>query len=74
MKIKSTFPHYIQPDSKDCGPISLRIVSKFYGKTTISLQQIRNLSETTREGSSLLELSDAAEKLGFKILGGSNRL
>ena len=68
MKIKSTFPHYIQPDSKDCGPTSLRIVSKFYGKT-ISLQQIRNLSETTREGSSLLGLSDAAEKIGFKSLG-----
>ncbi len=62
------FPNFKQPDSKDCGPTSLRIVSKFYGKT-ISLQQIRQLSETTREGSSLLGLSDAAEKLGFKSLG-----
>jgi ATP-binding cassette subfamily B protein len=62
------FPKYLQPDFKDCGPTCLRIISKFYGKT-ISLQQIRNLSETTREGSSLLGLSDAAEKLGFKSLG-----
>ena len=62
------FPNYIQPDAKDCGPTCLRIVSKFYGKT-IPLQQIRNLSETTREGSSLLGLSDAAESLGFKTLG-----
>ena len=68
MKIKSTFPFYKQPDFKDCGPTCLRIISKFYGKT-ISLQQIRHLSETTREGSSLLGLSDAAEKLGFKSLG-----
>jgi len=67
MKNKS-FPFYKQPDAKDCGPTCLRIVSKFYGKT-IPLQQIRNLSETTREGSSLLGLSDAAEKLGFKSLG-----
>lgn len=62
------FPFYKQPDAKDCGPTCLRIVSKFYGKT-IPLQQIRNLSETTREGSSLLGLSDAAENLGFRSLG-----
>ncbi|QBO59575.1 Lactococcin-G-processing and transport ATP-binding protein LagD [Chryseobacterium salivictor] len=67
MKIK-TFPFYKQPDTKDCGPTCLRIVSKYYGKT-IPLQQIRNLSETTREGSSLLGLSDAAENLGFRSLG-----
>ncbi len=66
MSIK--FPFYKQPDAKDCGPTCLRIVSKFYGKT-IPLQQIRNLSETTREGSSLLGLSDAAESLGYKTLG-----
>ncbi|WP_294231742.1 cysteine peptidase family C39 domain-containing protein, partial [uncultured Chryseobacterium sp.] len=60
-----SFPFYRQPDSKDCGPTCLRIVSKHYGKS-ISLQQIRNLSETTREGSSLLGLSDAAEDLGFR--------
>ncbi|MEA1850739.1 cysteine peptidase family C39 domain-containing protein, partial [Chryseobacterium sp. MHB01] len=34
-----SFPFYLQPDSKDCGPTCLRIVSKYYGKT-ISLQQI----------------------------------
>jgi ATP-binding cassette subfamily B protein len=62
------FPFYKQPDAKDCGPTCIRIISKFYGKN-ITLQQIRNLSETTREGSSLLGLSDAAEKLGFKSLG-----
>ncbi|MEC5395938.1 peptidase domain-containing ABC transporter [Bergeyella sp. RCAD1439] len=62
------FPYYKQPDAKDCGPTCLRIISKFYGKN-IPLLQIRQLSETTREGSSLLGLSDAAEILGFKTLG-----
>lgn len=62
------FPSYKQPDFKDCGPTCLRIISKYYGKA-IQLQQIRNLSETTREGSSLLGLSNAAENLGFKSLG-----
>lgn len=62
------FPNYLQPDAKDCGPTCLRIIAKYYGKT-IPLQQIRDISETTREGSSLLGLSDAAENLGFKSLG-----
>lgn len=62
------FPFYKQPDAKDCGPTCLRIISKFYGKS-IPLQQIRGLSETTREGSSLLGLSDAAENLGYRTLG-----
>ena len=46
----------------------MRIISKYYGKN-IPLQQIRSLSETTREGSSLLGLSEAAENLGFRSLG-----
>ncbi|MGI9650002.1 peptidase domain-containing ABC transporter [Chryseobacterium sp. RLHN22] len=66
--MKKKFPFYKQPDAKDCGPTCLRIISKYYGKN-ISLQQIRNLSETTRDGSSLSGLSDAAENLGFRTLG-----
>ncbi|WP_091254748.1 peptidase domain-containing ABC transporter [Flavobacterium omnivorum] len=62
------FPHYLQNDSKDCGPTCLKIIAKHYGKT-INIQELRNLSETTREGSNLLFLSDAAEKIGFRTLG-----
>ncbi|MFC0261886.1 cysteine peptidase family C39 domain-containing protein [Fontibacter flavus] len=62
------FPFYTQPDAKDCGPTCLRIIAKHYGKL-ISLKEIREISETTREGSSLLKLSDAAEALGFKTIG-----
>jgi ATP-binding cassette subfamily B protein len=65
--LKATFPFYKQPDSKDCGPTCLRIIAKHYGKL-ISLQEIRNLSETTRSGSNL-KLSDAAEVMGFKTIG-----
>ncbi|MDZ4150262.1 cysteine peptidase family C39 domain-containing protein, partial [Methylicorpusculum sp.] len=64
----STFPHYRQPDSKDCGPTCLRIVAKYYGKN-IPLPQLRTLSETVRDGSSMLGLSEAAEKIGFRTLG-----
>ncbi|SDG75766.1 ATP-binding cassette, subfamily B [Flavobacterium omnivorum] len=58
----------MQNDSKDCGPTCLKIIAKHYGKT-INIQELRNLSETTREGSNLLFLSDAAEKIGFRTLG-----
>ncbi len=66
--MKKKFPHYRQPDSKDCGPTCLRIVAKHYGKL-YSLQHLRELSETIRDGSSLLGLSDAAERIGFRSLG-----
>jgi len=62
------FPHYKQPDSKDCGPTCLRIIAKHYGKL-ISLKEIREISETTRAGSSLLKLSEAAEAMGFRTIG-----
>ncbi|NKI24942.1 peptidase domain-containing ABC transporter [Arenibacter sp. 6A1] len=62
------FPFYKQPDAKDCGPTCLRIIAKHYGKL-ISLSEIRELSETTRVGSNLMKLSDAAEAIGFKSLG-----
>lgn len=66
--MKNKFPFYKQLEAKDCGPTCLRIIAKHYGKL-ISLQQIRDLSETTRVGSNLLKLSDAAEAIGFKSLG-----
>nr|WP_317631501.1 peptidase domain-containing ABC transporter [uncultured Flavobacterium sp.] len=62
------FPFYKQPDSKDCGPTCLKIIAKHYGKT-LNIQTLRSLSETTRVGSNLLTLSDAAEKIGFRTLG-----
>jgi len=67
MKFKR-FPHYKQLDAKDCGPTCLKIIAKYYGKT-VNLQHIRALSETTRSGSSMLGLSEAAEKMGFRTLG-----
>ncbi|MEE4197079.1 MAG: cysteine peptidase family C39 domain-containing protein, partial [Bacteroidales bacterium] len=66
--MKSKFPYYKQPDAKDCGPTCLRIIAKHYGKL-ISLQEIREYSETTRSGSNLLKLSEAAESIGFKTIG-----
>jgi ATP-binding cassette subfamily B protein len=67
LKLKK-FPNYKQADFKDCGPTCLKIIAKHYGKA-INIQELRDFSETTREGSNLLFLSDAAEKIGFRTLG-----
>ena len=52
----------------DCGPTCLRMIGKHYGKN-LNLQRIREISGINREGVSLLGISDAAEKLGFRTLG-----
>lgn len=62
------FPYYQQYDAKDCGPACLRMIAKFYGKN-FSLQTLRERSYITREGVSMLGMSDAAEAIGFKTLG-----
>ncbi|CAM3588408.1 peptidase domain-containing ABC transporter [Flavobacterium gelidilacus] len=62
------FPNYTQSESKDCGPTCLKIVAKHFGRV-LNIQTLRELAETTREGSNLLTLSDAAESIGFRTLG-----
>lgn len=62
------FPSYLQTEFKDCGPTCLKIIAKYYGKT-LQINKLRDLSETTRAGSSLLNLSEAAEKIGFRTIG-----
>lgn len=65
---KKKFPFYKQTESKDCGPTCLKIIAKYYGRVIV-IQELRNLSETIRTGSTLLGLSDAAESIGFRSLG-----
>ncbi|WP_378187255.1 peptidase domain-containing ABC transporter [Aquimarina sp. W85] len=62
------FPFYKQAESKDCGPTCIKIIAKHYGRV-LNTANLRMLSETTREGSSLLGLSEAVEKIGFRSLG-----
>ena len=62
------FPFYKQLDQMDCGPTCLRMIAKHYGKS-YSLQQLRSKSFITREGVSLLGISEAAEAIGFRTLG-----
>jgi ATP-binding cassette subfamily B protein len=62
------FIHYKQPDEMDCGATCLRMVAKYYGKT-FSITDLRQATQTNREGINLQGLADAAEKIGFRTLG-----
>ena len=52
----------------DCGPTCLRMIAKHYGASH-SLQSLRDKSFITREGVSMLGISDAAENIGFRTQG-----
>lgn len=62
------FSHFPQMESKDCGPASLKMIAKHYGKS-YSMQTFREHSFITREGVSMQGISDAAEYIGFRTLG-----
>lgn len=52
----------------DCGPTCLRMVAKFYGKS-FKTETLREKAHITREGVSMLGISDAAEEIGFRSMG-----
>ncbi len=59
-----------QYDQADCGPASLLSVLKFYGGNT-SLVKLRELTNTSVNGSTMLDLVNAAKKIGFDASGAS---
>ena len=62
------FKHYTQLDAMDCGPACLRMIANYYGKHYIA-QTLRERCYITREGVSMLGISDAAESIGFHTMG-----
>ena len=59
------FPSARQYDEMDCGPTCLQIICRYY-KKKYSLDYLRKLCNTTRLGSSMLGLQEAATKLHFE--------
>ena len=53
--------------SQDCGPASLKIIAKHFGKF-YSLQFMRDRCGIPKEGVSLLDLSTGAESIGLRTL------
>ncbi|GAB1418003.1 peptidase domain-containing ABC transporter [Bacteroidales bacterium] len=57
-----------QLDARDCGPACLHMISRHHGRQH-NLALLREYCHITREGVSLLGISDAAEKIGFRTMG-----
>ena len=64
-KVFRKFPFIAQHDAMDCGPACLAMISSYYGKD-YGLQYMRDCSYLTREGVSLVGLTEAAVTIGMK--------
>ena len=62
--IWNRFPTEYQMDAKDCGPACLKMIAKYYGRY-YSLQFMRDKCGITKEGVSLLGISQCAEEIGL---------
>lgn len=65
---KNTIPNFRQLDSRDCGPACLRMIAKYYGRD-YTIEYLREKCFITRNGVSMLGISDAAETIGFRTNG-----
>lgn len=63
-----TFPSLHQRNQMDCGPTSLAMICKYYGRS-VRLEKLRELTEIGKEGVNILGISDAAESIGFRTQG-----
>jgi ATP-binding cassette, subfamily B, bacterial len=61
------FPFSYQLDKMDCGPACLLMITEYYGRKG-SITDLRKRCFATREGVSLLGISEAAESIGFRTL------
>lgn len=61
------FPTEYQMDAMDCGPASLKMIAKYFGRY-YSLQHLRDKCGITKEGVSLLGISAAAESIGLHTI------
>lgn len=61
-------PMIYQQDIKDCGAVSLLMIMKYYDGG-ISLEKLREMTKTTKNGTNGNNLVQAAEKLNFTSFG-----
>ena len=57
-----------QFDTMDCGVACLHMISQYYGKFH-AMQKLRTLCHASKQGVSLMGLSEAAEAIGFRTVG-----
>lgn len=62
------FPFYPQLDAMDCGPACLRMIASYYGRH-YPLENLRRKCYITKEGVSMLGMSEAADAIGLRSQG-----
>lgn len=62
------FTFYKQLNAMDCGPTSLRMIAKYYGRH-YNTETLRKKAGFSKAGVSLLGISETAEKIGFRSRG-----
>lgn len=62
------FPLTMQPGARDCGPTCLKMISDFYGYK-YSLNFLKKKCRIRKVGVSMLDISRAAKKIGFEVMG-----
>ncbi|MEM6770144.1 MAG: cysteine peptidase family C39 domain-containing protein, partial [Bacteroidota bacterium] len=61
------FTYYQQLEEMDCGAACLRMVARHYGRY-YNLEYLREKTRISREGVSLLGISEGAENIGLQTL------
>lgn len=67
MSINSKFPYHFQYDRMDCGPACIRMICNYYGRD-FDLDYLRQISFIGKQGVSLLDMSEACERIGLKSM------
>lgn len=68
MKLFGFFPHIKQLDASDCGPTSLRIIAKYYGKE-YSSEMLRHHCHISRFGVNMQGICECAKHIGMNAVG-----
>lgn len=63
--LQQNVPYISQVVQRDCGVAALAMILKNYG-SSYSLAYLRELAQTSREGTSALGLVEAGKQLGFE--------
>lgn len=62
-----SFSFYQQLNQMDCGPTCLYMICKYYGRN-FNIKKLRQLTGSGKQGVSLLAISNAAEKIGYRTM------
>lgn len=60
-----SFKYFIQRDLSDCGPACLKMIVDFYS-SSFKYEYIRCRTQVSKDAVNLLDISEAAEAIGFR--------